>query len=179
MAIDRNVWRQNMEHTDKQHEFSGYTQAPNDILEALSRIRISGEENQCVWFILRKTYGWHKEEDWISNSQFVEGTGISRQNVNRVIKKLMQKGIVVKNDYKYRLSYSIQKDPKKWKMSSKQTTKIVVRNDSDCSQKQPSDVVNLEAHKRNYTKETITKENPSDFEEALGVKIEGVIKTMD
>ena len=179
MAIDCNVWRQNMEHTDKQHELNGYTKAPNDILEALSRIRISGEENQCVWFILRKTYGWHKKEDWISNSQFVEGTGISRQNVNRTLKKLMQEGIVVKNDYKYRLSYSIQKDPKKWKMSSKQTTKIVVRNDSDCSQKQPSDVVNLEAHKINYTKETITKENPSDFEEALGVKIEGVIKTMD
>ena len=177
MAIERNVSRQDRDHFSKQRE--GYTKIPNNILEALTGIRISGEEGQCLWLILRKTYGWHKQEDWISNSQFVKVTGINKQNVNRAIQKLAKKNMVIKKDYNNRPVYSLQQDVQKWEASSKKITKSVIQNDYASNQKRLEAVIQNEPHKSIITKETITKENPSDFEKALGVTIEGVIKTID
>ena len=177
MAIERNVSRQDRDYFSKQHE--GYTKIPNNILEALTRIRISGEEGQCLWLILRKTYGWHKQEDWISNSQFVKMTGINKQNVNRAIQKLAKKNMVIKKDYNNRSVYSLQQDVQKWEASSKKITKSVIQNDYASNQKRLEAVIQNDEHKSIITKETITKENPSDFEKALGVTIEGVIKTID
>ena len=179
MAIDCNVRRQNMEQTDKQHGLNGYTKIPNDILETMARIRVSGEEGQCLWLILRKTYGWHKDEDWISNSQFAKTTGIKKQSINRAILKLIKKNIVSQKAYKGRSVYGLGKDTEKWVASAKKLTSVVSQN-ADTSKPKSLEVVSQNAaHKRNYTKETITKENPSDFEKALGVDIEGVIKTVD
>ena len=179
MAIDCKVGRQNMEHTGKQRELNGYTKIPNDILDAMAGVRISGEEGQCLWLILRKIYGWHKEADWISNSQFVKVTGINKQNVNRAIQKLAKKNMVIKKDYNSKSVYSLQKDVQKWEASSKKITRPVIQNDYASNPKRLEAVIQNEPHKSIITKETITKENPSDFEKALGVTIERVIKTID
>lgn len=136
-----------------------YTGVPNAIMNALIANRISGEESQCLWLILRKTFGWHKKEDWIANSQFVAATGIKKQNVNRALHKLIEKNIVIKNDYQGRPIYSLEKDASKWIRSSKKITKTVVSNDSLSNQKRLKVVINNDGHKRNFTKETITKEN--------------------
>ena len=174
MAIERNV----SEHFNK-HERNGFTKIPNETIEALTKIRISGEEGQCLWLILRKTYGWHKDEDWISNSQFAKTTGIKKQSINRAILKLIKKNIVSQKAYKGRSVYGLGKDTEKWVASAKKLTSVVSQN-ADTSKPKSLEVVSQNAaHKRNYTKETVTKENPSDFEKALGVTIEGVIKTID
>jgi len=75
---------------------------------------------QCLLFLLRKTYGFHKTEDWIANSQFVEGTGLRRQHVTRAINELVRKRIVTKigsyakPKYRFNKNYRIwQKEPKK------------------------------------------------------------------
>jgi len=174
MAIERNI----LEHFDK-HEQNGFTKIPNNIVEALTKIRVSGEEGQCLWVILRKTYGWHKDEDWISNSQFAKTTGIKKQSINRAILKLIKKNIVSQKAYKSKSVYSIEKDTNKWVASAKKLTSAVSQN-ADTSKLKSLEVVSQNAaHKINYTKETITKENLSNFEKALGVNIEGVIKTVD
>jgi phage replication O-like protein O len=72
---------------------NGYTVIANEILEALMRIRLSGEEWKCLLVILRKTYGWNKKEDKISLSQFVLMTGMKKQSVHRALKKLSSKNI--------------------------------------------------------------------------------------
>jgi len=74
----------------------GYVKIADELAEAFARYRISGEEWQVLWAILRKTYGWNKKEDWISLSQFQELTGIKRPNIIRALKKLIQKNIVIK-----------------------------------------------------------------------------------
>jgi len=90
---------------------NGFTQVPNEILEALARIRLSPYETRVVLFIIRKTYGWHKEIDWISLSQIVEGTGIAKPNVCRTIKSLKRKNIIIRPDSKHA---GLQKDYTKW-----------------------------------------------------------------
>ena len=81
--------------SDPQNE-NGYLAIPHDIAEALMRTRLSPNQSRLLWAILRKTWGWHKESDWISNSQFVEMTGISRGHVSRGIRELVMRNIVTR-----------------------------------------------------------------------------------
>jgi phage replication O-like protein O len=77
---------------------NGYTSIANEIMERLAKARIPGEARQILDVIFRKTYGFHKKEDRISNSQFVELTGINKYNVCRAIKKLITMNVVIKKD---------------------------------------------------------------------------------
>ncbi len=96
----------------------------NDIVEALARIRLSGEEMQCLWVIIRKTYGWHKKEDKISLSQFSNMTGLKRPAAVRALNHLCQKFIIIKKDNVGIISYCFQKDFDKWQPLSKKITFI-------------------------------------------------------
>ncbi len=140
----------------------GHVDIANEIVEALAKIRISGEESQVLWVILRKTYGWHKKDDWISLSQFCLATGVKKPNVCRALSKLITKNIIIKKDNGNEITYQFQKDFDKWNPLSKKITlskKImpVIKKDKESLSK-------MIPTKENYTKETITKENiSSDF----------------
>ena len=132
----------------------GHVDLANEIVEALAKIRISGEEMQCFWVILRKTYGWHKKQDRISLSQFSQLTGLKRQNVLRAINKLSSKKIigVIKNDVSQINIYNINKDFDEWQPLSKKIT---------LSSKKITTVINIDnqvSSKKIHTKEKITKE---------------------
>ena len=118
----------------------GYVQIATEILEALVRYRIPGEQVQCLLFIIRKTYGFHKKWDMISNSQFVKATGMNKSNVCRAINGLIGKNIVVKKDNKQIPSYRFNKYYKTWKVLSKKiTVKSVVKKDNQVlSKKRPT-----------------------------------------
>lgn len=129
----------------------GYTRIPNKIIEALADIRISGEEMQCLWVILRKTNGWGKKEDMIALSQFVMMTGIKKPNIIRALKKLTSKKIiVVNNDNAKDKKYKLNKDLKKWRPLSKKITVIKKDNASLSKKIIGTSILN--------TKETTTKE---------------------
>ncbi len=134
---------------------NGHVDIANDLVEALAKIRLSGEESQVLWSILRKTYGWHKKEDHISLSQFALMTGIKRQNVLRAITKLSSKKIiaVIKKDDSIINIYRIQKDFDNWQPLSKKITLSSIKI---------TPVINIDnrvSSKMMHTKETITKEN--------------------
>jgi phage replication O-like protein O len=80
---------------------TGFTKVPHGILEALARICLGSYEMRVVLFVIRKTYGWHKEVDWISLSQISEGTGIAKSNVSRTIKSLALKNIIIRPDSRH------------------------------------------------------------------------------
>jgi phage replication O-like protein O len=133
---------------------NGHIDLANEIGDALSGIRLSGEESQCLWVILRKTYGWHKKEDKISLSQFSVMTGLKRPAVSRALKKLLSKMIIViiKNDNSMINIYRFNKDFDTWKPLSKKITALskkiipVIKNDNGVLSKMI------------HTKETLTKE---------------------
>jgi len=70
--------------------------------------KLSGMEFKVLWYILRHTYGWHKDSDKISHSQFKfgikkkngewldKGTGLSESSLKRAIKGLIDKGFIEK-----------------------------------------------------------------------------------
>jgi len=98
---------------------NGYTAIANELMEALAKYRIPGEQMQCLLFIIRKTYGYNKKDDMISNSQFVKGTGLKKGNVSRAVNSLVEKRVVIKTD-NYRIpTYRFNKDYRLWRLLSK------------------------------------------------------------
>jgi len=81
-----------------------YTKIPNEILEALARTRLSNYEFRCIWIIIRKTFGWNKPSDYISNSQFVKKTGIKKYHIWRTLKRLQWRKIVTKRGNKFSIN---------------------------------------------------------------------------
>ena len=81
----------------------GYTKIPNEILEALARTKLSNYEFRYIWVLLRKTYGWNKKSDYISNSQFVKESGIKKYHIWRTEKRLLWRKIVTKRGNKLSL----------------------------------------------------------------------------
>lgn len=81
------------------------TQIPNILLDFVIP-KISEAEGKCLLYICRRTYGFHKERDRISLSQFVDGiknrddkildygAGVSRPAVVEALKNLVGSGLV-------------------------------------------------------------------------------------
>lgn len=116
-----------MNYASPQKE-NGYTAIANEIMEALIKYNLPGSETRCLFFILRKTYGYNKKTDSISLSQFMSATGLTRKAVARAIKNLVKKNIVhsnkggVKNDTILTSKYTFNKCFQSWKNSVKNDT---------------------------------------------------------
>ena len=92
-------------------------------MEALTKYRIPGEQMQCLLFIIRKTYGWHKKEDAISITQFEKATGMKRSHVCRAIAELSRKNLVSTNKgTRVATKYQFNKKYKTWERSTKKDT---------------------------------------------------------
>lgn len=103
---------------------NGFVPICTEVLEALIRYRIPGEQRQCLDFIIRKTYGYNKKEDRISNSQFVESTGLNKANVCRALRELSKKKLIIKNDNTVPTTYRFNKHYSEWEQLSKKTTVV-------------------------------------------------------
>lgn len=134
----------------------GYTRIANELLEALGRIRISGEARQVFDVIVRKTYGFGKKKDRISLSQFVLATGLKRPEVCRAIRKLLSMKLIIKIDDKTGEIFSIQKDDDLWVPLAKMphVAKMPIRSGKNAN----ASLAKMPHTKETTTKETMTKE---------------------
>jgi phage replication O-like protein O len=124
----------------------GHVDIANEIVEALAKIHLSSYESQVLWVIFRKTYGWHKKEDWITNTQISDMTGIAETHVSRTIKILIQKNLIIKNGKKL----SFQKNYDQWEKLPKGVT-------SHHKKKLPKGVIKLPKGVKEITKGGIKK----------------------
>lgn len=133
---------------------NGYTSIANEIIEELVKIDLLGAELRLLLFIIRKTYGYQKKVDRISFTQFEKGTGISRQTINKTLKNLMAKGLIVKICLPGgNMGYSFIKDHDNWVVKTHLLVKGKWETSKDVYTKTSKDVL---THKRNkeITKET-------------------------
>lgn len=122
---------------------NGFTKLANELIEHLSSVQMSGSEWQYVMCIIRKTYGYQKKEDWITNSQVVEMTSLKKERVSEAKSRLLARKIVTEN----RNKISLQKDWEQW-VELRKSVSVVTEKRNDC-------------YGKAYTqkkKETITKE---------------------
>lgn len=70
-----------------------HTQVPNDLFDVM--LPLMGEaELKIVLFAVRQTLGYHRGSDAISLSQFMKGTGLSRQGVLDGIEAAKTRGVM-------------------------------------------------------------------------------------
>jgi len=129
---------------------NGFTPIANELFEAFYRCKLLEYERCLVMCIWRKTYGWNKKEDWVSNSQIMDETGISLPNISRTIKSLISKKVLSREGKKVCVNKNYEEWVVEWRRLSHQTTKVVSPDNKRLSHERPT----------KEKKETITKDKP-------------------
>lgn len=142
---------------------NGYFRIANEIIDQFckSKNRLSGEEWIILWIILRKTYGWHKPEDYISLSQFYQISGMKKPSIIRALKKLEQKRIISKKANGKINKWQFIKDYHQWTLLAKQLIVSKTANPALAKQLHTKDTITKDI----YIPKTMKKTNSSSFGE--------------
>lgn len=76
---------------------NGYTKIANELMDALARACPGFSNGQVLMAVIRKTYGWKKKDDFISISQIMEITSLSRRTVIYAIQNLEAMSMIIVN----------------------------------------------------------------------------------
>ena len=132
-----------------------FTRIENDVIEKLISINLSGSALACAFLLLRKTNGYHKEQDGISLSQFCNNIKRSKPTVIKALKELQLVNICILvkkgNSGKQYNIYSFNKDTTTWQLVRKP---LLVKKKKSTSKEKETQLVKKPLH----TKEIITKE---------------------
>lgn len=90
---------------------NGHTKIANELLEAIYKINLGPYESRVLWCIIRKTYGWNKKMDRISNSQISKETGMARPHVSRALSQLSERVIITRTGNS---TLALNKDYTQW-----------------------------------------------------------------
>lgn len=99
---------------------NGYTKVANELFDALCCLQLSGHEWSYVMAVMRKTYGYNKKEDWVTNTQIAQMTGLRKERVSEAKKRLVEKKIVTEN----RNKISLNKNYEEWQELRKTVTGV-------------------------------------------------------
>lgn len=125
---------------------SGYTKLANELLESLMCCDLTARQFRVMLALIRKTYGFGKKSDRISDSQLAEMTKLSRQNVNKAKNELLSMNYIILDGKKI----GVNKEVSVWKNQSRDSvSNLKTKNVSNL---ETNDVSNLETHKRNTLK---------------------------
>ena len=127
---------------------NGYVAVATEIYEALAKTQLSGQEWRILITLLRKCYGFHKKEDWISLSQFASSTGMNVQRVCESIKKLNARNIVTKKRKGKRIIVGFNKNYDTWKQLRK--SMIVTENRNPSLRKSVDTIDTITKEKKIY-----------------------------
>jgi phage replication O-like protein O len=161
-----------------------YCMIKNSLVEALSKIRLSGYETSILFAIIRKTYGFmlgdgeRKTSDWISLSQLNNMTGIAESHISRTLKILVDRKIITKRGK----NIGINKDTYLWENLPKgvntHNKAELTKRGVELTKRGNENLPKGGGTKETITKETITKENYGKpvFEKGNGMEsIKGII----
>lgn len=96
----------------------GYTRIANELLEALTRVPLSGSQYAIILALIRITYGYHRKEVVVTNSEIAEMVGRHRTMVAREIAKLIELNVlkeVSPKGYQVSRTIALQKDWFSWR----------------------------------------------------------------
>lgn len=118
--------------TDQPQLEDGYFRIVNALADGFAMARISQHQHQVIWAIIRKTYGWGKGKDRIAGSQLAELTGLTRQQCNNALIKLIEQKIVIREGSS-RGVLKINTKTAEWVVAEKGTIGNVHTNNSNRS----------------------------------------------
>lgn len=141
---------------------SNYTQIPNEVIDTMASR--TPAQNLILIAVCRKTFGWRKENDRISISQFQELTGLSRQGVLNCIDSLIEIGCIERRQIGNSFDYSIVVD------SQLSVPPIVNSVDQGSQLSIPEMVNSVDTQNKKETKEKkLNKGFDSDGNKPIGI----------
>lgn len=75
----------------------GYTRIANELLEAVMLAGLSQHQLLVFMAVMRKTYGFNKKSDWVSNEQLSALTGILSHKCSAAKSALVRRGILTQS----------------------------------------------------------------------------------
>jgi len=148
---------------------NGFTRVANELLDALCRLHLPGNQWKVLHVIIRKTYGWNQVSDWISGSQITEMTGLHRSRVCEALKALQQRRIILRDGRRV----GIRKDYDAWldvtQIRDNEPVQNVTQNRAPVTQNRDR-MLRKSRHtkdKRHYTKDRDT--NPPEKHPAVAL----------
>jgi len=75
------------------------TQIPNEIIEAIPTLKLSGSEVKLLLIFYRATWGWHKIRDRMTYSQLISKSGLGHRIIATSVQCLIQKQLLKVTDY--------------------------------------------------------------------------------
>ena len=107
-SSDNHIPRQgeSQERSTEPHPRNGHLRIPNQVADALARLRVSGSQAQILWAVLRKTLGWQKSGEWknepypISLTDLNQATSVSRRQLLRELEDLTRRHILTRQPRK-------------------------------------------------------------------------------
>ena len=99
---------------------NGYTKIANELLEAICRLNISGNEMRILLYIIRRTYGFNKTCEEISLSEIASAVGARSAHISRALKKLSALNLIElrSSEGVKPQTISIVKDYEEWAVES-------------------------------------------------------------
>ena len=80
---------------------SGFTQIPNELLTALAKAQMQGNitarERAVIDFIIRNTYGYHKDYNNLKTSFIAKQLGTTPDYISHILKRLENKNIIIRD----------------------------------------------------------------------------------
>ncbi|MBJ2108268.1 replication protein [Proteus terrae] len=128
----------------------GYTRIANDLFEAVMCADLTARQLKVVMAIIRKTYGFGKKLDRITNTQIAEMTGIHHTHVCKAKNEMIAMNIVISSGNKI----GINKDFTEWNFNISQVSETLAKS----ANKTLAKTANSHKPSQLNTKETITKE---------------------
>lgn len=128
----------------------GYTRIANDLFEAVMCADLTARQLKVVMAIIRKTYGFGKKLDRITNTQIAEMTGIHHTHVCKAKNEMIAMNIVISSGNKI----GINKDFTEWNFNISQVSETLAKSANRTLAK----TANSHKPSQLNTKETITKE---------------------
>ncbi len=99
---------------------NGYTRIANELLEAICRLNISGNEMRILLYVIRRTFGFQRDCAEISLSELSKALDMKKNNVSRSIKKLCEESILIQTPCRGNQpqTLSVMTDYEKWSVES-------------------------------------------------------------
>lgn len=130
---------------------NGYTKLANELYEELIGANLTRNQAKVAHAICRKTYGFNKKTDRISDSQLAELTRLPRQKVNKAKNELIAMKVIVKVG----MAIGPNKNLTEWDIPECHQNGVIV---TKAVTKSVTKSVTALSPKQGHTKETITKE---------------------
>ena len=147
---------------------------PNIYIDEIMKY-LSGSETKVLFFVMRKTFGWQKERDRISLTQFEKGTGLSRQSIINSLESLVQLQILSKDIQKAGNTYGLNITWEKVEGSLK--NRPVYKLDYDSLKIRPIDSLKIRHTKDNIKTTNIKTNNKESKNDSLPDSRIGLFQT--